>query len=176
MWFLRRLRSWPVAEERLEPTAMTRGGLLLWVVAVAGVARWAAVSGGEQPGFHLVVNPKYAQDGSSNNTALSAPVDISRIRNNRGFGLGPGDADFDGRGSAYRRSSCRGRTSGSAARASCSRSTGRRRPRARARATTATTWLRRGRFCRRRRATSSASGTRRCACWRRARRPWRRGR
>jgi len=31
----------------------------------------------------------------------SVKVDISNLRNNRGFGMQPGDADFDGQGSGY---------------------------------------------------------------------------
>lgn len=49
--------------------------------------------------FGLVVNPKNSP-GVSGSTA-SVPIDISSLRNNRGFGLRPDDANFDGIGSSY---------------------------------------------------------------------------
>lgn len=49
-------------------------------------------------GFDLVVNPKNAQDSS---TSQSLPVDISKLRNNRGFAMSPADANFDGTQSGY---------------------------------------------------------------------------
>jgi len=49
--------------------------------------------------FNLVINPKYAQVPTD--TTSSVPIDLSPLRNNRGFGMSPGDADLDGRRSAY---------------------------------------------------------------------------
>ena len=49
-------------------------------------------------GFDLVINPKKAQDSSGGDTMV---VDISKLRNNRGFAMSPGDADFDGNNFAY---------------------------------------------------------------------------
>jgi len=51
--------------------------------------------------FNLVINPRNAQSGPRSSSASSVTVDISHLRNNRGFGMVPGDADFDDRGSAY---------------------------------------------------------------------------
>ncbi len=50
-------------------------------------------------GHSLMVDPKKAQ--TSRRIASSVTIDISKLRNNRGFGKRPGDADFDGRGSSY---------------------------------------------------------------------------
>ena len=50
-------------------------------------------------GLELVVNPKNRQNSDVPSSAI--PVDISHLRNSRGFGSGPGDADFDERGNAY---------------------------------------------------------------------------
>ncbi|KFZ18666.1 hypothetical protein V501_01083 [Pseudogymnoascus sp. VKM F-4519 (FW-2642)] len=61
------------------------------LVALLGLASLAT-------GFELVINPKKAQDSGGGNTMA---VDISKLRNNRGFGMSPGDADFDGSNFAY---------------------------------------------------------------------------
>ena len=47
----------------------------------------------------LVVNPKNADDGSSQ--MASIPIDLTEFRNNRAFAMSPGDADFDGIHSGY---------------------------------------------------------------------------
>ena len=47
----------------------------------------------------LVVNPKNAHDGVSG--AASIPIDLSKLVNNRGFAMSPGDANFDGIHSGY---------------------------------------------------------------------------
>ena len=49
-------------------------------------------------GFELVINPKKAQDSS---VGPSIPIDISKLRDNRGFAMKPGDANFDGTGYGY---------------------------------------------------------------------------
>lgn len=49
--------------------------------------------------FRLVVNPK--GNPGSHGSIASLPVDISGLRNNRGFAAHPNDADFDGTGSGY---------------------------------------------------------------------------
>jgi len=51
--------------------------------------------------FNLVVNPRNAQHGPSSSSASSVKLDISHLRNNRAFGMRPGDADFDSRGAGY---------------------------------------------------------------------------
>lgn len=47
----------------------------------------------------LVTNPK-GSPGVRGNIA-SLPIDISSLRNNRGFAMGPNDSNFDGTGSGY---------------------------------------------------------------------------
>lgn len=49
--------------------------------------------------FSLVINPK-GNPGARSSTA-SLPVDISSLRNNRGFAMGPNDANFAGAGEGY---------------------------------------------------------------------------
>ena len=47
----------------------------------------------------LVVNPKNADDGTGGTASM--PMDLSKLVNNRGFGISPNDANFDGYGSGY---------------------------------------------------------------------------
>ncbi|KAI0475354.1 glycoside hydrolase [Xylariaceae sp. FL0804] len=46
----------------------------------------------------LVINPKNADNGAA---GPSVPLDLTALRDNRGFAMFPGDADFDGIGSGY---------------------------------------------------------------------------
>lgn len=59
----------------------------------------AALTAAAAAGFELVINPKNRQN--SIEPSSSVPIDLSPLRNNRGFGREPGDADFDGEGNAY---------------------------------------------------------------------------
>lgn len=47
----------------------------------------------------LVVNPKNANDAQQ--SAVSLPIDLSALVNNKGFGMTPGEANFDGLHSGY---------------------------------------------------------------------------
>lgn len=58
-----------------------------------------ALAGPAAADFSLVVNPKNSP-GTSGGTP-SLPVNITDLRNNRGFATGPNDADFDGTGAGY---------------------------------------------------------------------------
>ena len=51
--------------------------------------------------LNLVVNPRYASSGPRSSSVSSVTLDLASLRNNRGFGMRPGDADFDGWGSSY---------------------------------------------------------------------------
>ncbi|KAG8162990.1 hypothetical protein KVR01_007468 [Diaporthe batatas] len=66
--------------------------------ALAACAGLGAVLGQELDAS-LVVNPKNSPGVAGSISSL--PVDISSLRNNRGFGNSPGDADFDGSGASY---------------------------------------------------------------------------
>ncbi|KAK7755056.1 hypothetical protein SLS62_002871 [Diatrype stigma] len=70
------------------PTALLAPAL----IALTGAA---AAASSEQ----LVINPKNRQNSAEASSAV--PIDLSHLRNNRGFGREPGDADFDGAGNAY---------------------------------------------------------------------------
>lgn len=70
-------------------------GLLSVMTAVAGLRSVL----GQGLEASLVVNPKNSP-GVGGSTA-SLPIDISALRNNRGFGTSPNDADFDGTGASY---------------------------------------------------------------------------
>lgn len=61
-------------------------------VALAGLSA-------AQSDFSLVIDPKNSPGVSG--SVASLPIDISSLRNNRGFANYPGDADFDGTGLAY---------------------------------------------------------------------------
>lgn len=54
---------------------------------------------GQELDAALVVNPKNSPGVAGSISSL--PVDISSLRNNRGFGNSPNDADFDGTGASY---------------------------------------------------------------------------
>lgn len=60
---------------------------------LAGLAAAAGSDSG------LVVNPKNSPGVSG--SISSMPIDISSLRNNRGFAMSPNDADFDGMGASY---------------------------------------------------------------------------
>lgn len=64
----------------------------LALAALTGMATAVELGG-------LVINPKSSP--GSRGSIPSQPVDISTLRNNRGFGMSPNDADFDGLGSSY---------------------------------------------------------------------------
>lgn len=76
----------------LTTPALALAGLL--IPAVLG-----ADSSTTDPPGQLVVNPK--NNPGVRGTVASLPLDLSALRNNRGFGLFPGDADLDGTGAAY---------------------------------------------------------------------------
>lgn len=69
------------------------GVTALLAMALAGIP--AAVGAD----FELLVNPKN-NPGVGGSTA-SIPIDISSLRNNRGFGMSSNDADLDGTGASY---------------------------------------------------------------------------
>lgn len=60
--------------------------LVLWSISAAA-------------GFDFTIDPKYAQN--SHSSAPSLPIDISSLRNNRGFGSSPSDANYNGFNAAY---------------------------------------------------------------------------
>jgi alpha-L-fucosidase len=70
-------------------------GSLSTIAAAAGLS----VVLGQGLDASLVVNPKNSPGVAGSISSL--PVDISGLRNNRGFGNSPNDADFDGTGSSY---------------------------------------------------------------------------
>lgn len=69
------------------------------LATVLAVVVGLAAAAGSDTDFGLVVNPKSNPGVRGSTTSL--PIDISSLRNNRGFGMEPNDADLDGTGACY---------------------------------------------------------------------------
>ncbi len=66
---------------------------------MAGIISFLALAALSSAQGGLVVNPKNAYDGVFG--IKSVPIDLTALRNNRGFAMSPGDANFDGVHSGY---------------------------------------------------------------------------